>query len=506
MNSTLEFREISKTFPGVKALDKMSFKVKSGEVVAFLGENGAGKSTLLKILNGDLQQSSGKYLIDNEEIQFRNPHEAIGEGISIIYQERQVVEYLTVAENIFMGNMKVKNGLVDFKYLNEETQKIIDEFDLDMKATDRVKDLSVAYQQMVEIMKAYNRKLKVIAFDEPTASLSNAEIEKLFLIIKNLKEKGVIILYVSHRLKEIFEISDKVVIFKDGKLVDIKNTKETNEKELVKLMVGRDLGNIFNELDRNTKFGSNILEVKNLCNKYVDNISFNVRKGEILGISGLVGAGRTETIRTIFGADELDSGEIIFDGKKVNIKSPEDAIKLGIALCPEDRKGQGIAPIRSVKENTSMVVLKNLTKFGFIKKKKEKEIVRKGIKDLNVKTPSMDKQIVYLSGGNQQKVILARWLAHYPKLLILDEPTKGIDVGAKSEIYRIICGLARQDIGVIIISSELPEVIGLSDRIMVMAGGQKKGELTKGEATEEKILGLAMLDKDMEGRTDKHEN
>ncbi|QUI23484.1 sugar ABC transporter ATP-binding protein [Vallitalea pronyensis] len=500
MNNTLEFRDICKNFPGVKALDNMSFKVQSGEVVAFLGENGAGKSTLLKILNGDFQQCEGSYLIDNEAIQFKNPYEAIQAGISIIYQERQVVDYLTVGENVFMGNMPLKaNGLVDFKTMNEATQKIIDEFDLDMKATDQVKHLSVAYQQMVEIMKAYNRQLKVIAFDEPTASLSNAEIEKLFLIIRNLKKKGVIVLYVSHRLKEIFELSDRVIVFKDGRLVDIKNTKETNEAELVKLMVGRDLGDVFNELDRNETFGDNILDVKNLSNHYVKDISFHVRKGEILGLSGLVGAGRTETIRSIFGADPLLSGDIYFDGEKVQIKSPEDAIALGMGLCPEDRKGQGIAPIRSVKENASMAILKRLTKFGFIQKKAEKEVVQKGIVDLNIKTSSMEKQIVYLSGGNQQKVILARWLAHHPKLLILDEPTKGIDVGAKSEIYRIICRLANQGIGIIIISSELPEIIGISDRIMVMANGEKKGELNRQEATEERILGLAMLGTDIGG-------
>ena len=481
-------------FPGVKALDSISFTAEMGEVVALLGENGAGKSTLLKILNGDYQQTSGKYLLDSIEKHFNNPHEAIEEGISIIYQERQIVEYLSVAENVFMGNLPVKkNRLIDFKELNKKTQEIINEFKLNIKPTDRVKDLSIAHQQMVEIMKAYNRNLKVIAFDEPTASLSDCEIDTLFEIIRKLKKNGVIILYVSHRLKEIFKISDKVVVLKDGKFIALKETSKTNETELVKLMVGRDLGDIFNELERNKIYGDVILEVKGLTNKYVKDISFTLRKGEILGFAGLVGSGRTEIMRAIFGADPLDYGEVIFNGEKVHIKSPKDAIKLGIGLCPEDRKQQGIVPVRSVKDNISVAVLKKFTKFDFIDLKKEKELAAQSIKNFNIKTPSMEKHISDLSGGNQQKVILARWLAVNPKVLILDEPTKGIDVGAKAEIYKMACQIAIKGIGVIIISSELPEVIGLCDRIIIMSQGRITGEVNRNEASEEKILGYAML-------------
>lgn len=494
MQSILEFKNICMEFPGVKALDNMSFTARGGEVVALLGENGAGKSTLLKILNGDYQPTSGHYYINGHEKKFQTPHEAIEAGISIIYQERQIVPYLTVAENIFMGKMpKTKGGFIDFPKLNADTQKIIEEFKLPIKPTSKVQNLSIAHQQMVEIMKAYNRNLKIIAFDEPTASLSDKEIDTLFEIIVKLKKQGIIILYVSHRLKEIFQISDKVVVFKDGKFVAMKKTSETNQEELVRLMVGRDLGDVFNELDRNKKFGDVVLEVKELSNKHIKNVSLKLRKGEILGLTGLVGAGRTELVRAIFGADHVDSGDIFLEGQKVDIKSPKDAMNMGIALCPEDRKTQGLVLIRTVKENFSMAILEKLTNFSFINFRKERELCEKGIQDFDIKTPSMNQQVIKLSGGNQQKIILARWMASNPKVLILDEPTKGIDVGAKSEIYKLICSVAKQGIGVIVISSELPEVIGLCDRIMIMSQGKVAGEIMRSEATEEKILGYAML-------------
>jgi len=503
--STLEFREITKSFPGVLALDKVSFSAKGGQVVALVGENGAGKSTLLKVLNGDYQPDGGQYLIDGKEVHFNSPREAISAGIGIIYQERQIVPYLTVAENIFMENIPVnKAKFIDYQKLNNDTQKIIDEFRLPIKANDRVNNLSVAYQQMVEIMKTYRRNPKIIAFDEPTASLSNAEIESLFKIIDDLKKKGLIILYVSHRMKEIFQITEEVVIMKDGKFVEQIKTADTTDVEIVEKMVGRDLGDIFDSLDRNTAFGDNILEVRNLVAENVNNVTFNLRRGEVLGFAGLVGAGRTETMRAVFGADKIESGEIIIDGECVTCKSPEHAISKGVALCPEDRKEQGIIAIRSIKENTSIAILKSLVKGLFIDRKAEIKIGEKGKKDLNVKTPNIDKKIGELSGGNQQKVILARWLASNPKILILDEPTKGIDVGAKFEIYQIICNLAKQGIGVIVVSSELPEVMGVCDRIIVMCQGRITGELSRQEATDQKILMLAM--KDMLGGNDNENN
>ena len=491
---TLAFKDITKRFPGVLALNRVSFTASSGQVIALVGENGAGKSTLLKVLNGDYQADDGQYLIDGEEVHFNSPREAIAAGIGIIYQERQVIPYLSVAENIFMEDIPLgPAGLVDFRKLNAQSQAIIDEFRLPIRATDRVKDLSVAYQQMVEIMKVYRRNPKIIAFDEPTASLSDTEIDTLFSIIRQLKEKGLIILYVSHRMKEIFQITDEVVILKDGRFVDQIATAETNEVEIVKKMVGRNLGDIFENLDRNTEYGDTILEVRDLVAPSVDHVSFSLRRGEVLGFAGLVGAGRTETMRLIFGADPLESGEILIDGKPVVFKSPRQAIRSGVALCPEDRKDQGIIAIRAIRENVSIAALQ-LAKGLFVDRKAEREMAEKGKTDLNIRTPDVEKKIGELSGGNQQKVILARWLAAHPKVLILDEPTKGIDVGAKFEIYQIICNLAKQGIGVIVVSSELPEVMGVCDRILVMCQGHITGELKREEATDQKILMLAMKD------------
>lgn len=493
--SSLEFRNICKLFPGVRALDDMSFKANGGEVVAMLGENGAGKSTLLKILNGDYQADGGQYLLDGEEKHFRSPLEAIEAGISIIYQERQFVPYLSVAENIFMEDLPVgKMGLIDFKELNRKAQEIIDIFQLPIKATDQIRNLSVAHQQMVEIMKSYRRHPKVIAFDEPTASLSDAEIDTLFSIIKKLKEQGLIILYVSHRMKEIFRITDQVVVIKDGKFVAQMATKDTTENELIKLMVGRDLGNIYDNLSRNTKKGEVILDVKHLKNPWVHDVSFQLHKGEILGFAGLVGAGRTETMRAIFGADAWEEGEIILNGQKVHFRSPKEAIAGGIGLATEDRKDQGIFPIRSVLDNIIVASMKKVSKGQWLIPAKEREVAIQGINDFHIKTPDEEKHIGELSGGNQQKVILARWLAADPKVLILDEPTKGIDVGAKAEIYQMACDLAKRGIGVIIISSELPEIIGLSDRILVMREGRITGELDPKHTSEAEILSYAMKD------------
>lgn len=495
MNSFVEFKEIVKSFPGVMALDKVSFKAEGGKVTALVGENGAGKSTLLKILNGDYMPDGGSYLIDGEEKHFKTPNEAIESGVSIIYQERQVIPFLSVAENVFMEKLPVNgSGLIDFKTLNIKTQAIIDEFKLPFKATARVKDLPVAFQQMVEIMKAYRRNPKIIAFDEPTASLSDAEIDALFEIIKDLKKKGIIVLYVSHRMKEIFQITDEVVILKDGKLVEQLATKDTNEMEIVHKMVGRNLGDIFMSLDRNTKMGDVVLEVQNLVADNVKDVSFKLKAGEVLGFAGLVGSGRTETMRAVYGADKHKSGKITINGKDVNIKFPEDAIENGIALCPEDRKDQGIFAKFSIKTNISVGILKRLVSGFFINTQKEVDLAAKGVQDLRVRTPSIDKLIGELSGGNQQKVILARWLAANPKVLILDEPTKGIDVGSKSEIYQIICDLAKEGIGVIVISSELTEVLGVCDRIVVMCQGRITGELLREEATDKKVLTLAMED------------
>lgn len=496
MGDVLEFKNISKYFPGVKALDNICFKAHSGEVLAFLGENGAGKSTLLKVLNGDYQPDEGEYLINGTKKHFKTPHEAIEEGISIIYQERQILMELTVAENIYLGRMPVnKFGVISTRKANEMAGKIIEDFGLPIEPDTKVKDLSIAYQQMVEIMKAYSREnLKVICFDEPTASLSDSEIESLFHIIAKLKKEGKIIIYVSHRMNEIQEITDKVAIFKDGRYVDTVVTGQVPESQMIKMMVGRDLGDIYKNLDRDKKIGEVLLEVKNVSSDYVKPVSFTLRRGEVLGFSGLVGAGRTEVMRAVIGADKMRTGEVWLEGKKIVNRSPKEAMDNGIVLVPEDRKMQGILANLSVSDNINISMLDvNSNKLGIVDAGKEVETARRGIEDFRIKTPSPDKKIVELSGGNQQKCIVARWITTNPKVLILDEPTKGIDVGAKSEFYNMICQFAKQGLGVILISSELPEVIGLSDRIIVMKSLKIAGEVSREEATESRLLSLGMI-------------
>ncbi|MFV0466383.1 MAG: sugar ABC transporter ATP-binding protein [Lachnospiraceae bacterium] len=496
MNSVLEFRHISKFFPGVKALDNICFKAYGGEVLAFLGENGAGKSTLLKVLNGDYKPDEGEYLLDDEEKHFQSPHQAIEEGISVIYQERQILLELSVAENIFLGRMPAnKFGIINTSKANSLAKEIIKDFGLPISPTTKVKDLSIAYQQMVEIMKAYSREnLKVICFDEPTASLSDAEIDSLFEIIAKLKQQGKIIIYVSHRMSEIQRITDKVAIFKDGCYIDTVNTHEVPEKELIKMMVGRDLGDVYKKLDKSKQIGEVLLEVKNVSSDYVKETSFVLRKGEVLGFSGLVGAGRTELMRAIIGADKMKTGEVYLENKKIKNNSPKDAMSNGIVLVPEDRKLQGIISNLSVGGNINISLMdKNSNKIGIISTAKEHAEAEKGINDFHVKTPSPNKKIVELSGGNQQKCIVARGIATNPKVLILDEPTKGIDIGAKSEFYEMICEFAKEGLGVILISSELPEVIGLSDRIIVMRSLQISGEVQASEASEDILLSLGMI-------------
>ena len=492
---SVEFRNITKYFPGVKALDDVSFVAKGGEVLAFLGENGAGKSTLLKTLNGDYQATSGEYLLDGQEVHFKSPHEAIEAGVSVIYQERQVLMELSVAENIFLGRMPAnKFGWIDKGEANKRAQAIIDDFGLPIRPQTKVKDLSIAYQQMVEIMKAYSREdLKVICFDEPTASLSDAEIDALFNIILKLKGEGKVIIYVSHRMSEIRRIADKVAIFKDGRYISTVDAQTTPEADMIRMMVGRDLGDIYDKLDRDKVIGEELLRVEDLVSDYVGPVSFSLRKGEVLGFSGLVGAGRTELARAIIGADKVLGGKIILEGREIVDKSPHDAMRNGIVYVPEDRKTQGILANLDVSKNITISMLEqNSNAIGVVDTKKEDVIVEDSIKDFAIKTPNAQKKIVELSGGNQQKCIVARWMATMPKVLILDEPTKGIDVGAKSEFYQMICRFAKQGLGVILISSELPEVIGLSDRIIVMANRAVAGEVMGKDATEEKLLSLAM--------------
>jgi ABC-type sugar transport system ATPase subunit len=497
MKYSVEFRHITKFFPGVKALDNISFKVEGGEVLAFVGENGAGKSTLLKILNGDYQPTSGEYLLNGDSVHFSTPHQAIESGVSVIYQERQILFELSVAENIFLGRQPAdKWGIIDTAEMNRRAEKVIKDFGLPIKPTTIVKDLSIAYQQMVEIMKAYSREnLKCICFDEPTASLSDSEINSLFSVIRKLRDEGKVVIYVSHRMKEIKQIADKVAIFKDGRFITQLDAKTSEETEMIKYMVGRDLGDIFNNLDHDKKIGDVLLEVKNVSSDYVDPVSFKLHKGEVLGFAGLVGAGRTEIMRAIIGADKMLTGEIYLAGKRIINKDPHAAMKNGIVLVPEDRKMQGILANLDVANNIVIDAMdQNSGIFGILNTKKESAIINDQIKEFRIKTPDPHKMIVELSGGNQQKCLVARSMTIHPRVLILDEPTKGIDVGAKSEFYHMICRFAKQGLGVILISSELPEIIGLSDRIIVMKNHRISGEVMHDDATEHKLLSLAMAD------------
>lgn len=499
MRSVLEFQHISKYFPGVKALDDVSFKAYGGEVLAFLGENGAGKSTLLKVLNGDYQPNKGSYILDGKERHFRTPHEAIEAGISVIYQERQILLELSVAENIYLGRMPANGlGVINIRKANAMAQKIIDDFGLPIKPQTKVKDLSIAYQQMVEIMKAYSREnLEIICFDEPTASLSDSEIDSLFDIIRKLRSEGKIIIYVSHRMNEIKQIADRVAIFKDGRYIDTVDAKTVPEGTMIRMMVGRDLGDIYASLDREKTIGKVLLDVKDVSSNYVKSNSFQLHAGEVLGFSGLVGAGRTELMRAIIGADKALTGTVLLNGKEIHNKTPKHAMQNGIVMVPEDRKMQGILANLSVSGNINIALLdENANRFGVLSKRKEAEMAEKGIRDFSIKTPDADKKIIELSGGNQQKCVVARWLSTSPGVLILDEPTKGIDIGAKSEFYQMICAFAKQGLGVILISSELPEVIGLSDRILVMKSLKIVGEVSREDATEDKLLSLGMIGED----------
>jgi len=495
MERYLEFKNINKTYPGVHALKNVSFRIEGGKVTALMGENGAGKSTLLKILNGDVRPDTGSIIINGVTHKFSTPIDAIRSSISVIYQERQLVPSLSVMENVFLENLPVKRfGIVDRAELKRRTQEIIDTFDLQIDPTELVGRLSVAHQQMVEIMKAYRRDSLIFAFDEPTSSLTDTEIKVLFDLIRKLKAAGKIIMYVSHRMHEVFEVTDEIVILKDGQMVKTVTTSETSESELISAMVGRDVGDTYASLSRNDKIGDVILEVKNLTTDAVKDVSFTLHRGEVLGFAGLVGSGRTEVMRAIFGADPIISGEIIVDGQQVCFKEPYEAIEHGIALCPEDRKEQGLVLPRSIKDNITIPVLEKLQKGLFMDKRQELDVTEDAIKRYSIRTPSPYKVVAELSGGNQQKVILGRWTSNRmsTKILILDEPTKGIDVGTKAEIYQIVCDYAKDGKGVIFISSELTEVINLCDNIIVMQNGAIKGKIARENATEESIMTLAM--------------
>ncbi|HLO18618.1 MAG TPA: sugar ABC transporter ATP-binding protein [Anaerolineales bacterium] len=492
----LRLEGITKTFPGVQALSDCRFDLQAGEVHALVGENGAGKSTLMKVVSGIYQKDSGHIYYMGNEVEIPNPRAAQHLGISIIHQELNLMPHLTVAQNVFIGReprSKFPFGL-DEKLANQQTERVLNMLNLQLAPTMKVSDLTVAKQQMVEIAKALSFNAKILIMDEPTAALTETEIEELFRIIKQLREKGVGIVHISHRLEELKQISDRVTVMRDGKYIDTLQTKDATIDQIISLMVGRTIFETAPELPE-VPSQEVVLEVRNLNRgKVLRDVNFSLMKGEILGFAGLVGAGRTEVARAIFGADGYDSGEIYIKGQPVHIKSPGDAVTCGVGYLSEDRKRYGLALGMDVKENVVLSAMKRfLNRFGWVDFKKTRVRGQEVIKALNIKTPSLEQKVKFLSGGNQQKVVIGKWLTADTDILIFDEPTRGIDVGAKSEIYKLLNDLAQQGKSIIMISSELPEILRMSHRVVVMCEGRVTGILNASEATQESIMKYATM-------------
>jgi ribose transport system ATP-binding protein len=488
----LQMNGISKSYPGVQALNNVDFEVEAGEVHALVGENGAGKSTLMKILAGAEPRDSGEILLNGRPVGDLTPQKALELGIGMVHQEFNLVPYLSAAENIFLGREPRSRipGFIDFKTMYREAQRIVDSLGANFDVRRPVASLSVAQQQMVEIAKATSQNAVIIAMDEPSATLTEHELESLFHLIRSLKASGIGIIYISHRLEEISQIADRVTVLRDGQLVGTRRVSEVSREDLIRMMVGRELKDMIPK--QPAPIGGEVLRVEHLSRAGVlHDINLTVRAGEILGIAGLVGAGRTELARAIFGADPIDSGKIYLFGQEVKITSPQAAIRHGIGLVPEDRKQLGLVLQMVVRENISLANLKELSIAGFVNRRRERTAADQFVRELRIRTPSVEQKVRNLSGGNQQKVVLAKWLFTRSKVLIFDEPTRGIDVGSKVEIYQLMNELAAKGVAIIMISSELPEILGMSDRILVMHEGRIAGELSREEATQEKIMHLA---------------
>ncbi len=486
----LKLENITKTYPGVLALNNVSWELSAGEVHALVGENGAGKSTLIKCCTGAVIPDSGSITIEGNAYPAMSPSLAAKCGIGVIYQEFNLVEELSAAENIFLGNEIRKGIIVDKKSMAAEAGKVFAELHINIDPNAPVKALSVGYQQMVEISKAIVKNSRILIMDEPSAVLTNAEVANLYEMIAKLKSRGVTIVYISHRMDEIFKLSDRVTVMRDGHKIQTLITADTNVDEIIKLMVGRELKESYPP--RSDTTGDEILlEAKDLCGNGLRNISFTVKKGEVLGFGGLIGSGRTELMELLFGVKQPDSGTITFKGKQITPRHPNDAIKQGLALVPEDRKRQGVHLDLQIDENISIAILKTISQRTVVNKKTEKKISEEYRDSLRIKTPSVKQKIKNLSGGNQQKVILAKWLATNPDLVIFDEPTRGIDVGAKYEIYKLMNSLVENGKTIIMISSEMEELIGMSDRILVLHEGTLTGEIAKSDFSQEKIMNYA---------------
>ena len=487
----IEMRGIDKSFGGNEVLKNAGFLLEGGEIHALMGENGAGKSTLMKILTGVYTKDAGTVIVDGQEVCYKNPQEAEKAGIVFIHQELNVLFDLTVEENMFLGK-EIHNrfGVCDKKAMRTQVKQILDKFGVNIAPGEVMSNLSVGQQQMIEIAKALMVDAKVIIMDEPTAALTQSETEVLFKVVKSLREKGVSIVYISHRMEEIFELCDRITILRDGSYIATKAIKDTDMNDVVKMMIGREIGERYPQ--RDCKIGDVMLDVQNLaCPGVFEKVSFQVRAGEVLGVSGLMGAGRTEIMQAIFGNMPHVTGKIIIDGAEIQNKSPQKAMKNGIGFITEDRKVEGLMLEESIMKNISMANLGRISRHGVLDKKAEQNLVKRGIEELHIKCFGPQHECDNLSGGNQQKVVFAKWIYTEPKVLILDEPTRGVDIGAKKEIYNIINDLAAKGVAIIMVSSELPEVLGMSDRIMVVREGMVRGVLDKKEADQENIMILA---------------
>jgi len=484
-------RQISKVFPGVRALNQVSIALQAGEVRALVGENGAGKSTLIKILSGVYQPTEGEIVLNGQSHTIQDPAHALKLGIIPVHQEVNLEPYLSIAENIYIGRQpRNRFGLIDFGQMNKDAARWLAELGVATDPSLPLGMISIAERQMVAIARAVSLDARVVIFDEPTSSLTLRETERLFTVVRRLKAKNIGVIYISHRLEEIFRICDTLTVMRDGGLVSTKAIADVNTDSVIRMMIGRDLTDLYQKT--HTPIGSPVLEVKHLTVKGILNdISLTLHRGEILGISGLVGAGRTELARAIFGDLAYQAGEILVDGKLIRPSCPDDCIAAGIGLVPEDRKDQGLVLPMPVKNNISMAVLGRLAQLGVIRGRKEAQLAEESVRRLAIKTPSIQQPVQFLSGGNQQRVVIAKWLATHPKVLLIDEPTRGIDVGAKSEIYALLNRLASQGVAILMISSELPEILAMSDRILVMHQGRIRAELPGKSATEETIMRFA---------------
>ncbi|HRQ38842.1 MAG TPA: sugar ABC transporter ATP-binding protein [Chloroflexota bacterium] len=487
----LEMAHIAKGFPGVQALDDVDFEVYPGEIIGFLGENGAGKSTLIKILSGVYVKDAGTIRFNGRDISPQSPQEAQSLGISTIHQELALIPYLSVAENIFLNREPRRLlGMVDFRRMNQEAEALLHDLGADIPGKKAVRELNVAGQQMVEIAKAVSQNARLILMDEPTSALSSKEADALFALMRRLQARGVAVVFVSHRLEEVRQIVDRVVIMRDGRRVGILPIAEASEEQIIRLMVGRNVGLFPKE---KAEIGEPVLELRNVSGENgVANVNLTVRKGEIVGLAGLIGAGRTELARLICGVDKVTEGETLVAGQPVHIKSPKDAVRQGIGWVPEDRKQHGLVLGMNVQDNTTMTILQRISNLlGGIKDREAKRITAEYVQTLAIATPSLGQTVRHLSGGNQQKVVLAKWLSMGPKLLIMDEPTRGIDIGAKAEVHALMSRLAQQGMGILMISSEMPEIIGMSDRVIVMCQGRITGEFGDGRFDQEEIMTCA---------------